>query len=170
MVSAAPGPAAAPPVTQKREFWVLMGYAVVLGVFGAFAGLVFIGVIKFGGKWYSDSHPGWLGGHWWWVAVAAAAGAVVGLLRRLTRLPQEVPGLFEELQTEHVDRDVTHDVPGEHPRPDAPAGEGVEVRAHRRFGPRAARDVAERSGIELLLRCALPVVRRDRPLRRGRRR
>ena len=103
MVSAAPGPAAAPPVTQKREFWVLMGYAVVLGVFGAFVGLVFIGVIKFGGKWYSDSHPGWFGGHWWWVAVAAAAGVVVGLLRRLTRLPQEVPGLFEDLKTEHVD-------------------------------------------------------------------
>ena len=103
MVSAAPGPAAAAPVTQKREFWVLMGYAVVLGVFGAFAGLVFIGVIKFGGKWYSDSDPGWFGGHWWWVAVAAAAGVVVGLLRRLTRLPQEVPGLFEDLQTEHVD-------------------------------------------------------------------
>ena len=53
MVSGTPDPAAAPPVTQKREFWVLMGYAVVLGVFGAFAGLVFIGVIKFGGKWYT---------------------------------------------------------------------------------------------------------------------
>ena len=95
-------PAAAAPVTQKREFWVLMGYAVVLGVFGAFAGLVFIGVIKFGGKWYSDSHPGWFGGHWWWVAVATAAGAAVGLLRRLTRLPWEIPGLFADLQTEHV--------------------------------------------------------------------
>ena len=86
-MSVSSGPAAAPPVTQKREFWVLMGYAVALGVFGAVAGLVFIGVIKFGGKWYSDSDPGWFGGHWWWVAVAAAAGAVVGLLRRLTRLP-----------------------------------------------------------------------------------
>ena len=103
VVSVSPGPAAAPPVTQKREFWVLMGYAVALGVFGAVAGLVFIGVIKFGGKWYSDSDPGWFGGHWWWVAVAAAAGAVVGLLRRLTRLPQEVPGLFADLQDEHVD-------------------------------------------------------------------
>ena len=103
VVSISSGPAAAPPVTQKREFWVLMGYAVALGVFGAFAGLVFIGVIKFGGKWYSDSDPGWFGGHWWWVAVAAAAGAVVGLLRRLTRLPEEVPGLFADLQTEHVD-------------------------------------------------------------------
>ena len=102
-MSISSGPAAAPPVTQKREFWVLMGYAVALGVFGAVAGLVFIGVINFGGKWYSDSDPGWFGGHWWWVAVAAAAGAVVGLLRRLTRLPEEVPGLFADLQTEHVD-------------------------------------------------------------------
>jgi H+/Cl- antiporter ClcA len=37
------------------------------------------------------------------VAVAAAAGVLVGLLRRLTRLPQDVPGLFADLQTEHVD-------------------------------------------------------------------
>jgi H+/Cl- antiporter ClcA len=102
VVSISSGPAARPPVTQKREFWVLMGYAVALGVFGAVAGLVFIGVISFGGKWYSDSNPGWFGGHWWWVAVAAAAGAVVGLLRRLTHLPEEVPGLFADLQTEHV--------------------------------------------------------------------
>ena len=36
-MSATTGPAASLPVTQKREFWVLMGYAVALGVFGAFA-------------------------------------------------------------------------------------------------------------------------------------
>jgi H+/Cl- antiporter ClcA len=86
-----------------------MGHAVVLGVFGAFAALVFIGVIKLGSKWYSDSHPGWFGGHWWWVAVAAAAGIAVGLLRRLTRLPWVTPGLFEDLQTEQVDTKL---VPG----------------------------------------------------------
>jgi H+/Cl- antiporter ClcA len=95
--------AGTPPVTRKREFWALMGFAVVLGVFGAIAALVFVGAIKFGGKWYSDSRPGWFGGHWWWVAVAAAAGAVVGLVRRLTRLPWKTPGLFEDLQTEQVD-------------------------------------------------------------------
>ena len=39
-MTATPEQAVAPPVTQKREFWVLMGCAVVLGVFGAFAGLV----------------------------------------------------------------------------------------------------------------------------------
>jgi hypothetical protein len=47
--SASTGPAAAsPPFTQTREFWVLLAYAVALGVIGAFAGLVFLGVIKVG--------------------------------------------------------------------------------------------------------------------------
>jgi H+/Cl- antiporter ClcA len=101
-MSATPGPAAEAPVTQKREFWVLMGYAAALGVVGAFAGLVFMGVVRVGGKWYTDSNPGWFGGHWWWIAVTAAAGVVVGLLRRLTRLPEEIPGLIGDLQEQHV--------------------------------------------------------------------
>src|SRR4051812_42475650 len=79
-----------------------MAYAAGLGVFGAFAGLAFIGVLKVGGDWYTDDNPSWFGGHWWWIAIAGASGAVVGLLRRLTRLPEQVPGLFEDLQTEHV--------------------------------------------------------------------
>ena len=99
----------APPVTQKREFWVLLGYAVVLGVFGAVAGLVFVGAITGGGKWYSDSDPGWFGGHWWWVAVGAAAGIGVGVLRRATNLPWKTPGLFDDLETGHVETGL---VPG----------------------------------------------------------
>src|SRR5262245_44727087 len=109
VVTATPEQPLALPVTQKREFWVLMAYAVVLGVFGAFAGLIFVGAITLGGKWYDDSDPGWFGGHWWWVAVAAAAGIAVGLARRLTRLPWKTPGLFDDLQTEHVDTKL---VPG----------------------------------------------------------
>ncbi|HEY2297485.1 MAG TPA: chloride channel protein [Jatrophihabitans sp.] len=97
------------PVTQSRDFWVLLAYAVVLGVFGAFAGLIFVGAITLGGKWYTDSHPDWFGGHWWWVAVSAAAGIAVGLVRRLMRLPWKTPGLFDDLGTERVD---TRLVPG----------------------------------------------------------
>ena len=78
--------AASPPFTQTRDFWVLIIYAVVLGVIGAFAGLLFVGATVGGGKWYVDSNPHWFGGHWWWIAVTAAAGVVVGLLRRLIRL------------------------------------------------------------------------------------
>ena len=103
------GPTAAAPVARKREFWVLIGYAAALGVFGAFVGLVSLGAIKFGVRWGTDSRPGWFGGHWWWVAVTAAAGVVVGLLRRLTRLPEEVPGLFDDLRAEHFNAGL---VPG----------------------------------------------------------
>jgi H+/Cl- antiporter ClcA len=80
-----------------------MGYATALGVFGAFAGLVSLGIIKFGVRWGTGSGPGWFSGHWWWVAVTAATGVVVGLLRRLTRVPEKVPGLFEDLQAEDFD-------------------------------------------------------------------
>ena len=60
-----------------------MAYALALGVFGGFAGLVFLGVIGRGEKWVVVSNPHWLGGHWWWVAVTGAAGLIVGLLHRL---------------------------------------------------------------------------------------
>ena len=102
-MSAPSEPAPALSFTGSREFWVLSGYAVALGVFGAFAGLVFMGVIGLGGRWYVASDPGWFGGQWWWVAVTAAAGLVVGLLRRLTRLPEEIPGLIDDLKAGHVE-------------------------------------------------------------------
>ncbi len=102
-MSATSEPAPSPPFTHNREFWIFIGYAVALGVFGAFAGLVFMGVIGFGGRWYVDSNSGWFGGQWWWVAVTAGAGVAVGLLRRLTRLPEEVPGLIADLKDGHVD-------------------------------------------------------------------
>jgi H+/Cl- antiporter ClcA len=80
-----------------------MAYAAVLGVFGAFAGLAFLGIVKLGSRWNTDFSPGWFGGHWWWVAVTAATGVVVGLLRLLTRLPEDVPGMFDDLRAGRVD-------------------------------------------------------------------
>ena len=93
----------APPFTQTTEFWVLMAFAVALGVFGALVSLVFLGVIAGGNNWFSSSDFGWFGGNWWWVAVTAAAGVAVGLLHRVTRLPDQTPGLIADLQAEHVE-------------------------------------------------------------------
>src|SRR5262245_54652355 len=86
-----------------------MGYALLLGVVGAVAGLVFLGVVDGGNNWYGVSDPDWFGGEWWWVAVTAGAGVVVGVLRALTKLPEKIPGLIADIKDAHVD---TRLVPG----------------------------------------------------------
>ena len=94
-----------PPLTRTRQFWVLLGYAVALGVAGALASLVFMGVISFGDNWYVVANSGWFGGQWWWIAVTAGAGVVVGLVRRATRLPDHTPGLIADLEEAGSNRD-----------------------------------------------------------------
>lgn len=105
----APTPPEAIPFTQRRDFWVVIGCAAVLGVLGGVFGLLFMWFIDVGNNWYSYSDPGWMGGHWWWVAVTAAAGILVGLLRLVSHLPDKTPGIIAELQDESVD---THQVAG----------------------------------------------------------
>ncbi len=92
-----------PDFTQVREFWHLLGYAAVLGVFGAFAGLIFLGVTGVGQQWYGDPGTGWFEGELWWVVVAGVAGLVVGILRTVFRTPATTPGIIDDLQNEHVD-------------------------------------------------------------------
>jgi H+/Cl- antiporter ClcA len=93
----------APPFTQDRSFWELTAIAVVLGVVGAVAGLVFMGVTGVGADWYGDPGTGWFDGEVWWVAVAAGAGLAVGLLRHYLAMPTEIPGLIEDLKSERID-------------------------------------------------------------------
>jgi chloride channel protein, CIC family len=101
-VAAPPEQGSSLPFTDKREFWVLMAYAVALGMFGALVALAFLGVIGVGNNWYTDSDSGWFGGRWWWVAITAAAGVGVGLLRHVLRLPEQIPGLIADLKEEQV--------------------------------------------------------------------
>lgn len=86
-----------------REILWMVVYALVLGAVGAVAGLLFLGVTEIGEDWYGDPGLGWFEGPLWWVAVAAGAGLIVGLLRRWLRMPDEIPGLIEDLQQEHID-------------------------------------------------------------------
>lgn len=80
-----------------------LGWSIALGILGAVAGLVFLGIIGLGEDWYGSSGLGWFDGHAWWIAVATAAGVVVGGLRRVFRMPEKVPGLIEDLREEHVE-------------------------------------------------------------------
>jgi len=89
--------------TQDREFWSMAGYAVVLGVLGAVVGLLFLGVVSIGSRWFKATDPGWLGGKWWWVLVTAGAGLLVGSLHQVLDLPDKTPGVIEDLRTGHSD-------------------------------------------------------------------
>ena len=82
-----------------------MGYAAFFGVVLAFASLAFLGLIKGGTDlWFTlPKHPGWFDGSLWWVAVTAAAGVLVGVLRRLFRLPAKLPGTVEEIKDGRVE-------------------------------------------------------------------
>ena len=82
-----------------------MGYAALFGVVLAFGSLAFLGLIKGGSNlWFTlPKNPGWLDGSLWWVAVTAAAGVLVGVLRRLFRLPVKLPGTVQELQDQRVE-------------------------------------------------------------------
>jgi len=94
------------PVTLTRSpgFWLLVRNALLFGVVLAFAALAFLGVTKAGGKWFTlPENPSWLDGSLWWVAVTAAAGVLVGVLRRLFRLPAKMPGTIEEMKDQRVE-------------------------------------------------------------------
>lgn len=88
---------------RTRSLWRLVGYAALLGVIGALAGMVFLAVTGIGASWYGDPGLDWFDGPVWWIGVAAIAGLIVGILRRVLRMPQKTPGLIEVLQKEQVD-------------------------------------------------------------------
>ena len=89
--------------SHRREFWMLIGYALILGVFGAFLGLAFLGIVKVGSQWFAATNLGWMGGEWWWVAVTAGAGLIVGILHRVLNLPDKTPGVIADLQAGRAD-------------------------------------------------------------------
>jgi H+/Cl- antiporter ClcA len=91
------------PVGQTREFWMVMAHSLLLGVIGALAGLVFLGVTDAGNNWFGAGDLGWFGGRWWWVAVTASAGLLVALLRHVTKLPAKIPGLIADIEGAQVD-------------------------------------------------------------------
>ena len=93
------------PLAQSPGFWRLMGYAALFGVVLAFASLAFLGLVKGGTKlWFTlPKTSGWFDGNLWWVAVTTAAGVLVGVLRRVFRLPAKLPGTVEELKDQRVE-------------------------------------------------------------------
>ena len=91
-------------LTRSPGFWRLMGYAALFGVVLAFAALAFLGLVNAGNFWFTlPKDPGWFDGSLWWVAVTAGAGLLVGVLRRVLRVPLELAGTVPELRDQRVE-------------------------------------------------------------------
>jgi H+/Cl- antiporter ClcA len=90
---------------RSPGFWVIIRYAALFGVVLAFAALAFLALLKGGTKlWFKlPKDPGWLDGKLWWVAVTGGAGVLVGVLRRLFRLPAKLPGTVGEIKEQRVE-------------------------------------------------------------------
>src|SRR5262245_57165277 len=79
--------------------------AALLGVVLAFAALAFLGLLKGGTKlWFTlPKDPAWFDGNLWWAGVTAGAGVLVGVLRRVFRVPASLAGTFKELKDQRVE-------------------------------------------------------------------
>ena len=99
-------------LTRSPGFWLIVRYAILFGVVLAFAGLVFLGLVKGGTDlWFTlPDDPGWFDGSLWWVAVTGGAGVIVGVLRRFFRVPVKTAGTVQELKDQRVEPST---VPGE---------------------------------------------------------
>jgi H+/Cl- antiporter ClcA len=102
---AAPADAGFVALTRSPGFWLIVRYAVLLGAVLAFGALAFLGLLQHGTKlWFTlPKNPGWFDGKLWWVAVTAGTGVLVGVLRRVFRVPARLPGTLKEIKEARVE-------------------------------------------------------------------
>ena len=91
---------------RDRSFWQLMGRASVIGLLAGSAVLMFTRVVRWGQDiiWPAEIEYDFGGGTWWWVVVLTATGLIVGILRVLWNVPDDLDGSLTILQDASVDR------------------------------------------------------------------
>ena len=91
---------------RDRSFWQLMGRAAIIGFLAGSAALAFNMLVRWGQDliWPEEIDYDFLGGSWWWVGVLAATGLVVGVLRVVLKVPDDLTGSLTILQEASVDR------------------------------------------------------------------
>jgi H+/Cl- antiporter ClcA len=91
---------------RDPSFWAMVGRAVIIGTLAGGAALGFNLLVREGTNliWPEEIDYGWLGGSWWWIGLVGATGLIVGLLRMLLRVPDDLRGSLAIMQEGAVDR------------------------------------------------------------------
>lgn len=78
---------------ENRWYRRLLVVALALGVGGGLSSLVFTVVTNKGiNFFFAGTGTGWWEGNWWWIVLTALGGLVVAVLRKLWKVPKDVPG------------------------------------------------------------------------------
>ena len=93
---------------RDQVFWFRLGRAVVIGAFAGVAALAFTQLVRIGTEliWPEDVDYGWLGGEPWWLAIVGGAGLIVGVLRVVLHIPDDLRGSLGIIQEGAVDRSM----------------------------------------------------------------
>ncbi len=93
---------------RDQVFWFRLGRAVIIGAFAGVAALAFTQLVRIGTEliWPEDVDYGWLGGELWWLAIVGVAGLIVGVLRVVLHIPDDLRGSLGIIQEGAVDRSM----------------------------------------------------------------
>ncbi len=93
---------------RDQVFWFRLGRAVIIGAFAGIAAFVFTQLVRIGTEliWPEDVDYGWLGGELWWLAIVGVAGLIVGVLRVVLHIPDDLRGSLGIIQEGAVDRSM----------------------------------------------------------------
>ncbi len=93
---------------RDQVFWFRLGRAVIIGAFAGIVAFVFTQLVRIGTEliWPEDVDYGWLGGELWWLAIVGVAGLIVGVLRVVLHIPDDLRGSLGIIQEGAVDRSM----------------------------------------------------------------
>jgi H+/Cl- antiporter ClcA len=93
------------PAVPRREYALLIGHSILLGLFGGLLTVLYLLVIEGGVHflWGETDQVGWFSGSWQTVAIPIVAGLLVGIIYRQTSLPPRFKGFIDELEEGEVE-------------------------------------------------------------------
>ena len=82
----------------------LLLFALVLGGVGGLLALIFNGITGAGiNLFFGNTGTGWWTGQWWWIPLAALGGLIVSFLRKIWKVPEDVPSPIQLAHNAWVD-------------------------------------------------------------------